>query len=232
MKKKILIVDDDPTNLSMIEAHLRRYGYDVKTTVNGSRAIDLTYKWNPDLILLDIIMPGLDGLTVAKRIREFSSIPIIFLTAKREEIDKLKGFEAGADDYIVKPFSSAVLFARVRAVLRRFETGDLEDYYPPVYRHGDLIIDVESYRVTVSGEDVYLSATEHKLLKKLAESMGKIVTKEELLSSVWGPNFRYDKTILWVALSRLKQKIEKDPTNPVHILTIRGHGYTIPEDSS
>ena len=232
MKKKILIVDDDPIILSMIEAHLKRHGFDVKTTADGSRAIELTHKWDPDLVLLDIMMLGLDGLTVAKRIREFSSTPIIMLTAKGEESDKLKGFEAGADDYIVKPFSSAVLLARVRAVLRRFETRDLEEYYQPVYRHGDLVIDVESYRVTVSGEEIILSATELKLLKKLAESMGKIVTKEELLSSVWGPDFRYDKTILWVALSRLKQKIEKDPQNPVHILTVRGHGYTIPEDIS
>jgi DNA-binding response OmpR family regulator len=232
MKKKILIVDDDPITLSLIEAHLTRHGYDVKTTADGSRGIELTHKWDPDLVLLDIMMPGLDGLTVAKRIREFSSTPIIMLTAKGEESDRLKGFEAGADDYIVKPFSSDVLLARVRAVLRRFETRDLEEYYQPVYRHGDLIIDVESYRVTVSGEEINLSATELKLLKKLAESMGKIVTKEELLSSVWGPDFRYEKTILWVALSRLKQKIEKDPKNPVHILTVKGLGYKIPEDAS
>jgi len=178
------------------------------------------------------MMPGLDGLTVAKRIREFSSTPIIMLTAKGEESDRLKGFEAGADDYVVKPFSSAVLLARVRAVLRRFDTRDLEEYYPPVYRHGDLLIDVEGCRVTVSGEEVYLSATEFKLLKKLAESMGKSISREELLSSVWGPDFRYEKTILWVALSRLKQKIEKDPKNPVHILTVKGLGYKMPEDES
>jgi DNA-binding response OmpR family regulator len=232
MKKKILIVDDDPITLSLIEAHLKRHGYEVKTTADGSRGIELTHKWNPDLVLLDIMMPGLDGLTVAKRIREFSSTPIIMLTAKGEESDRLKGFEAGADDYIVKPFSSNVLLARVRAVLRRFETRDLEEFYQPVYRHGDLTIDVESYRVTVSGEEINLSATELKLLKKLAESMGKIVTKEELLSSVWGPDFRYEKTILWVALSRLKQKIEKDPKNPVHILTVKGLGYKIPKDAS
>lgn len=232
MKKKILIVDDDPITLSLIEVHLKRHDYDVKTTADGSRGIELTHKWKPDLVLLDIMMPGLDGLTVAKRIREFSSTPIIMLTAKGEESDRLKGFEAGADDYIVKPFSSAVLLARVRAVLRRFDTRDLEEYYQPVYRHGDLLIDVESCRVTVSGEEVYLSATEFKLLKKLAESMGKSVTREELLSSVWGPDFRYEKTILWVALSRLKQKIEKDPKNPVHILTVKGFGYKIPEDVS
>lgn len=232
MKKKILIVDDDPIILSMIEAHLKRHDYDVKTTADGSRGIEITHKWNPDLVLLDIMMLGLNGLTVAKRIREFSSTPIIILTAKGDESDRLKGFEAGADDYIGKPFSSAVLLARVRAVLRRFETRDLEEYYQPVYRHGDLLIDVESCQVTVSGEEVNLSATEFKLLKKLAESMGKNVTREELLTSIWGPDYRYEKTILWVALSRLKQKIEKDPKNPVHILTVKGLGYTIPEDIS
>ena len=232
MKKRILVVDDDLLTLSMVEEHLKVSGFEVKTASHGSRGIELTHRWTPDLILLDIMMPGMNGYTVASRIREFSSTPIVMLTAKGEESDKLKGFEVGADDYIVKPLSFPVILARVKAVLRRFEAEDLEDYYQPVYEHGDLHIDVESCRVTLSGAEVILSATEYKILKKLAESMGRDVTTKELLSSVWGPNYRYEKSILWVAVSRLKQKIEKDPKNPVHILTVIGVGYTMPKETS
>jgi DNA-binding response OmpR family regulator len=232
MKKRILVVDDDLLTLSMVEEHLKASGFEVKTALHGSRGIELTHRWTPDLILLDIMMPGMNGYTVTSRIREFSSTPIVMLTAKGEESDKLKGFEAGADDYIVKPLSFPVLLARVKAVLRRFEAKDVEDYYQPVYEHGDLLIDVESCRVTLSGAEVILSATEYKILKKLAESMGRDVTTNELLSSVWGPDYRYEKTILWVAMSRLKQKIEKDPKNPVHILTVIGVGYTMPKETS
>lgn len=166
MKKRILVVDDDLLTLSMVEEHLKASGFEVKTALYGSRGIELTHRWTPDLILLDIMMPGMNGFTVASRIREFSSIPIVMLTAKGEERDKLKGFEAGADDYIVKPISFPVLLARVKAVLRRFEAEDLDDYYQPVYEHGDLHIDFESYRVTLSGAEVILSATEYKILKK------------------------------------------------------------------
>jgi DNA-binding response OmpR family regulator len=231
MNKRILVVDDDLLTLSMVEEHLKASGFEVKTALHGSRGIELTHRWTPDLILLDIMMPGMNGYAVASRIREFSSIPIVMLTAKDEESDKLKGFEAGADDYIVKPLSLPVLLARVKAVLRRFDAEDLENYCQPVYEHGDLHIDFESYRVTLSGAEVILSATEYKILKKLAESMGRDVTNNELLSSVWGPDYRYEKSILWVAMSRLKQKIEKDPKNPVHIITVQGVGYTMPKET-
>jgi DNA-binding response OmpR family regulator len=232
MTKRILIVDDDSMTISLVEGHLKKSGFEVMSALEGSRGIHLAHSWKPDLILVDVMMPNLDGYTVTKRIREFSSTPIIILTARGEEREKLKGFEAGADDYISKPFSFVVLIARIKAVLRRFETGHLEKYFKPVYRHDDLIVDVEGFRVTVSGEEVYLSSTELNLLKKLAESMGEVVTSEELLASVWGPDFREDKTILWVAVSRLKQKIEKDPKNPEHIHTIKGVGYSMPKESS
>ena len=184
MKKRILVVDDDLLILSMLEDHLITSGFEVKAAIDGSSGVELAHKWMPDLILLDIMMPGMNGFTVARRIREFSSIPIVMITAKGEESDKLQGFEAGADDYIVKPFSFPVLLARVRAVLRRFEADDLEDYYQPIYEHGDLVIDVESCRVTVGGTEVFPSATEFKILRKLAESMGRDVPIKELLSSV------------------------------------------------
>jgi DNA-binding response OmpR family regulator len=231
MKKRILVVDDDLLALSMLKDHLIASEFEVKPAIDGSRVVELTQKWMPDLILLDIIIPGVNGLTVARRIREFSSVPIVMLTAKGERSDKLLGFEAGADDYIVKPFSFPELLARIKAVLRRFEVDELEDYNQSIYEHGDLVIDVESCFVTVGGEDVFLTATEYKILKKLAESMGRDVTIKELLSSIWGL-YRYDKKILWVAMSRLKKKIEKDPKNPIHIITVQGVGYTMPKETS
>lgn len=214
--------------LAMVEGHLKAYGYDVQSTLNGSKGISITNQWNPDLILLDIMMPGMDGYTVACRIREFSSIPIIVLSAKGEEEDLLAGFDAGADDYIVKPFSAPELLARTRAVLRRFVRDTNDEYYQPVYEHGDLKIDLDGARVSLNGVEINTSATEFKLLKKFAVSMGEILTTEELLASVWGPDYRYDKSILWVSISRLKQKIERDPKNPVHILTIKKIGYMMP----
>jgi len=229
LTKKILIIDDDPSMLAMVDGPLKAYGYDVRSTLYGSKGIEITNEWGPDLILLDIMMPVMDGYTVARRVREFSSIPIIMLSAKAEEKDILEGFDAGADDYIVKPFSAPELLARVRAVLRRFEKDDTKEYFQPVYEHGDLKIDLDSARVSLAGVEINTSATEFKLLKKLAVSMGKMLTTEELLASVSGPDYRYDKSILWVAMSRLKHKVERDPKNPDHILTIKGVGYMMPE---
>jgi DNA-binding response OmpR family regulator len=229
LTKKILVIDDDPSMLTMVEGHLKTYGYDVKSTLHGSKGIAITNEWDPDLILLDIMMPGMDGYTVAHRVREFTSTPIIVLSAKGEEKDILAGFNAGADDYIVKPFSAPELLARTRAVLRRFEKDNAEDYHQPCYEHGDLKIDLDSARVSLGGVEINTSATEFKILKKLAVSMGKMLTTEELLASVWGPDYRYDRSILWVSMSRLKQKVERDPKNPAHILTVKGVGYMMPE---
>lgn len=228
--KLILVVDDDPPTLAFIERELKKSGFEVESTNDGSDAIRITQDKDPDLILLDAFLPGMDGYTLTRRIKEFTSIPVIILSARGEERDKLRGFEAGVDDYIIKPFSSAVLIARIKAVLRRYDKAGLEEVFLPVYRHSDLVIDVESFKVTVGGKEVFLSSTEFKLLTKFAESKGEILSSEELLSSVWGPDFRSDKTILWVALSRLKQKIEKDPKNPEYIQTIKGVGYLMPED--
>jgi DNA-binding response OmpR family regulator len=228
-KKKILVIDDEPSMLAMVEGHLSVNGYDVKSTHDSSKGITITHQWDPDLILLDIMMPVMDGYTVARRVREFTSTPIIVLSAKAEEKDILEGFNAGVDDYIVKLFSAQELLARTRAVLRRFERDNTDEYYQPVYEHGDLKIDLDGARVSLNGVEINTSATEFKLLKKLTVSMGKILTTEELLASVWGPDYRYDKSILWVSMSRLKQKIERDPKNPVHILTIKKVGYMMPE---
>lgn len=230
MSSKILVVDDDPTMRNMVEGHLKVAGYSVKCAVDGGMAIRTTKDWDPELILMDVMMPVMDGFTTTRRIREFSSIPIIILTAKGDEEDLVRGLDAGADDYVRKPFSAKELLARVRAVLRRSEPQGLEEYHHKVYRHGDLEIDVDRARVTVGGEEVSVTATEFRLLVTMADSVGKVMTREELLSSVWGPDYRNEKTILWVTLSRLRQKVEKDPKRPIHIVTRQGVGYTMPDD--
>jgi DNA-binding response OmpR family regulator len=230
MTSKILVVDDDPTMRNMVEGHLKVAGYSVKCAVDGGMAIRTTKDWEPELILMDVMMPVMDGFTTTRRIREFSSIPIIILTAKGDEEDLVRGLDAGADDYVRKPFSAKELLARVRAVLRRSEPQGLEEYHHKVYRHGDLEIDVDRARVTIGGEEVSVTATEFRLLVTMADSVGKVLTREELLSSVWGPDYRNEKTILWVTLSRLRQKVEKDPKRPIHIVTRQGVGYTMPDD--
>ncbi|MCK5646638.1 MAG: response regulator transcription factor [Anaerolineales bacterium] len=228
MPAKILVVDDDPTMLKMVEGHLQSAGYIVKSATDGSMGLRLAADWSPELILMDVMMPVMDGFTTTKRIREFSATPIIILTAKGDEHDLVRGLDAGADDYVVKPFSSQELLARVRAVLRRSETQGLEDYHHKIFRHGDLVIDVDRASVVVRGEEINVTATEFRLLVSLAGSMGEVLTREELLASVWGPDYRNEKTILWVTLSRLRQKIELDPKNPVHIVTRQGIGYAMP----
>jgi len=228
MPAKILVVDDDPTMLKMVEGHLQSSGYIVKGASDGSMGLRLAADWSPELILMDVMMPVMDGFTTTKRIREFSATPIIILTAKGDEHDLVRGLDAGADDYVVKPFSSQELLARVRAVLRRSETQGLEDYHHKIFRHGDLVIDVDRASVVVRGEEINVTATEFRLLVSLAGSMGEVLTREELLASVWGPDYRNEKTILWVTLSRLRQKIELDPKNPVHIVTRQGIGYAMP----
>jgi DNA-binding response OmpR family regulator len=229
MSAKILVVEDDPTMLKMVEGHLQGSGYTVKSATDGSVALRITADWEPELILMDVMMPVMDGFTTTQRIREFSAVPIIILTAKGDERDLVRGLDAGADDYVVKPFSAQELLARVRAVLRRSETQGLEDYHHKIFRHGDLVIDVDRASVVVRGEEISVTATEFRLLVTMAGSMGEVLTREELLSSVWGPDYRNEKTILWVTLSRLRQKIELDPKNPVHIVTKQGIGYVMPD---
>lgn len=230
MNKKILVIDDDPSILAMVEGILKSGGYTVRSTVDPAKGVKLSSEWDPDLILLDIMMPEVDGYSTALAIREFSSVPIIFLSAKAEEQDILKGFEVGATDYIVKPFSAPEMLARTRAVLRRFETGRLINQPPNVYEHGDLLIDLDSAKVCVDGIEMNISSTEFKILMTLVLANGEIVSAKDLIKSVWGPHRQYQNSILYVAMSRLKQKIEKNPKNPVHIISIKGSGYFMPQD--
>jgi DNA-binding response OmpR family regulator len=221
-------VDDEPRYVSLVEINLTTDGYQVRTASDGQQAVDSVAEDQPDLLLLDIMMPVMDGFTACERIREFSSVPIIILTAKGEERDRVRGLDAGADDYIVKPFSAQELLARVRAVLRRAEREALEGFHQPIFQHHELEIDLAKALVSVKGKEIQLTATEYRLLQTLATNMGQVLSAEELLTMVWGPEYKDDKEILWVCLSRLRQKIEPDPKNPIHIVTRQGIGYLMP----
>ena len=223
----ILIVDDEPRYLRLMEANLITEGFLVIKGSNGQEAVNLVVEKHPDLVLLDIMMPILDGFGACERIREFSNVPIIMVTARGSEADRVRGLDIGADDYIVKPFSATELLARVRAVLRRAQTSG-SAFQQSVFTHGNLKIDFARAEVFKDDKIVFLSATEYRLLLQFAHNIGNVLTAEQLLTDVWGPEYREDKEILWVSISRLRQKLETDVKNPQHILTRSGLGYTMP----
>lgn len=227
MSKRILIVDDEPRYLRLLEANLRTEGYEVVTAQDGLQAIEVFSSQPIDLVLLDIMMPRLDGFATTQRLREFSNVPIIILTAKGEEQDRVRGLDLGADDYLVKPFSATELLARVRAVLRRAQLpGEIGAVR--FFIHDNLKIDFARAEVWVGEQPVSLSATEYRLLLQFVHNVGKVLTSEELLTSVWGPEYKNDKEILWVSVARLRQKLEEDAHNPRHIVTRSGLGYLMP----
>jgi DNA-binding response OmpR family regulator len=223
----ILIVDDEPRYLRLMEANLITEGFQVLKATNGQEAVDQVVERHPDLVLMDVMMPVLDGFAATERIREFSNVPIIVVTARGSEHDRVRGLDLGADDYIVKPFSATELLARVRAVLRRVHSSG-NAFQQSVFSHGNLRIDFARAEVFKDDRLVFLSATEYRLLLQFAHNVGAVLTSEQLLTDVWGGEYRDDKEILWVSISRLRQKLENDVKNPQHILTRSGLGYTMP----
>jgi DNA-binding response OmpR family regulator len=227
MTTTILIVDDEPRYLRLMQANLVTEGYKVLEATNGQEAVDIVAENHPDLVFLDIMMPVLDGFRACERIREFSNVPIIVVTARGNEHDRVRGLDLGADDYIVKPFSATELLARARAVLRRAQTSG-GSFQQSIFTHSNLRIDFARAEVFKGEKMVFLSATEYRLLLQFAHNLGSVLTSEQLLTDVWGPEYREDKEILWVSISRLRQKLETDPKNPQHIVTRSGLGYTMP----
>jgi DNA-binding response OmpR family regulator len=228
MAKRILIVDDEPRYLRLLEANLRTEGYEVAIAHDGVQALDVFSAQPIDLVLLDVMMPRLDGFGACQRLREFSNVPIVILTARGEEQDRVRGLDLGADDYLVKPFSATELLARVRAVLRRAQAPTETTGQARFFTHGDLKIDFARAEVWRGEEPVSLSATEYRLLLQFTHHVGKILTSEDLLTSVWGPEYKNDKEILWVSIARLRQKLETDAHSPHHIVTRSGLGYLMP----
>lgn len=220
---RVLVVEDEDSFSDALSFMLRREGYEVFVATDGNAAISEFDKHGPDLVLLDLMLPGISGTEVCRIIRGKSSVPIIMLTAKDGEVDKVVGLELGADDYVTKPFSSRELLARVRAVLRRL--GDSEELLPPTIEAGSVRIDIERHVVWVRGENITMPLKEFDLLEFLVRNSGRVLTRNQLIDRVWGADYVGDTKTLDVHIKRLRAKIEIDPSSPLHINTVRGLGY-------
>ena len=229
-KKTILIVDDEQPIIDMLVYNLEKEGYNTLEATDGEKAVDIALNNTPDLILLDIMIPKMDGLSVCKRIRHTLNVPIIMISAKGEEIDKILGLELGADDYITKPFSIRELMARIKANLRKgkgsYEDGKLEANTNKIIV-GDLQLDVDKFETRVKNKVIDLTLREFEVLKYLANQLGQVVTRETLLEKVWGYEYYGDIRTVDVTVRRIREKIEEDTSNPKILITKRGVGYYI-----
>ena len=229
-KKTILIVDDEQPIIDMLVYNLEKEGYNTLEATDGEKAVDIALNNTPDLILLDIMIPKMDGLSVCKRIRHTLNVPIIMLSAKGEEIDKILGLELGADDYITKPFSIRELMARIKANLRKgkgsYEDGKIEANTNKIIV-GDLQLDVDKFETRVKNKVIDLTLREFEVLKYLANQLGQVVTRETLLETVWGYEYYGDIRTVDVTVRRIREKIEEDTSNPKILITKRGVGYYI-----
>ena len=221
---KILIVEDEDSVLDPLELLLSKEGFSIETARNGREGLDKFWKVSPDLVLLDIMLPEVSGTEVCRQIRAKSNVPIIMLTAKDTEVDKVVGLELGADDYIVKPYSKAELVARIKAVLRRGLSENTSSE-GGVITAGPVSIDVDRHAVSISGENISLPLKEFELLEFLVRNSGRVLSRTQLIDRVWGSDYFGDTKTLDVHVKRLRAKIEKDPANPTYIQTIRGLGY-------
>lgn len=228
-KTTILTADDDPQLLRLVSRNLQLDGYDVLTAADGQQALELIEARSPDLVLLDVMMPRLDGFSVCQRVREFSSVPIIILTARGNDQDKIRGLDLGADDYLTKPFSVDELLARVRAVLRRAQLSavDAAQGLRSRVTIGDLSVDYAQHQVTMNGQEVELTPIEYRLLAYLAQNAGRIVTQDLLLEHVWGAEYVGESHLLQVNINRLRRKLEPDIARPCYIQTKTGVGYLL-----
>jgi two-component system response regulator RegX3 len=220
---RILVVEDEESFSDPLSYLLRREGYDVAVTENGPDALEEFDKEGADLVLLDLMLPGLPGTEVCRQLRTRSSVPVIMLTAKDSEIDKVVGLEIGADDYVTKPYSSRELLARVRAVLRR--GAEPEELVQTTVEAGGVRMDVDRHVVTVRGERVPMPLKEFELLEMLLRNAGRVLTRVQLIDRVWGSDYVGDTKTLDVHVKRLRAKIEPDPSNPRYLVTVRGLGY-------
>lgn len=226
---RILIVDDEPKIIRFLTTSLNLAGFETVATATGREALEAFSAGDIDLIILDLGLPDLDGLDVLRDIRSVSTVPIVILTARDDELDKVHGLELGADDYLTKPFGTQELKARIEAVLRRIRWSPQPSDAAEFRRH-DLHVDIQRRRVTIRGKEEHLTPTEYDLLRILIQNSGHVMTHSELLSKVWGEEYRNDLAILRVNISRLRQKLEEDPRNPYYIITVPGVGYTLPGD--
>ncbi len=228
-KTTIVTADDDPQLLRLMTRNLEFEDYHVLTASDGKQALDLIEQHQPDAVLLDVMMPKMDGFTVCQRVREFSSVPIILVTARGQDQDKVRGLDMGADDYLTKPFSVDELLARVRAVLRRsqFSTQDASQMMRTATTIGEMSIDFTQHLVTMAGREISLTPVEYRLLSYLAQNAGRVITQDLLLEHVWGADYLGESHMLQVNINRLRRKLETDPSHPHYILTRVGIGYLL-----
>ncbi len=228
-KTTILTADDDPQLLRLVARNLQFEGYEVLTASDGKMALEQIEAHTPDLVLLDVMMPKMDGFTVCHRVREFSGVPIIIITARGQDQDKVRGLDLGADDYLTKPFSVDELLARVRAVLRRaqFTSTEQAQALRTTMTIGELTIDFAQHMVSIAGNEVTLTPIEYRILSYLAQNAGRVVTQDLLLEHVWGSEYVGEGHMLQVNINRLRRKLEPDPSHPRYLMTKVGIGYLL-----
>jgi DNA-binding response OmpR family regulator len=223
MKTKILLVDDDPTLSSLLGRFLQESNFELLEASNGPAGLRLAYNERPDLVLLDVMMPGMDGWEVCARLRELSDVPVIMLTAKAAEADKLRGFQLGVDDYVTKPYSFVELVARIQAVLGRARRERKETGY---IAHGEIVLNMEKFQASLGGRSLVLTPTEFRLLEALVRRKGKVASEADLIREVWGGQ-RSDPALIRRYILMLRKKLETDPAAPVWVRTVRGFGYRL-----
>jgi len=228
-KEKVMVVDDEKTLVKALKFNLEKEGFQVEEVYNGEEALQKVAEQEPDIIVLDLMLPGLDGFEVCRRIRKKLDIPIIMLTARGDDIDKVLGLELGADDYLTKPFNPRELVARIKAILRR--SGTREEGIRKLIMIGDLHIDLLQHRVRNQEKEIDLTSKEFALLSFLASNAGRVYTREQLLEQVWGYNYYGDARTVDVHIRHLREKIEEDPSNPELVITVWGTGYKFREGS-
>jgi two-component system KDP operon response regulator KdpE len=224
-KQRILIADDEPQITRVLRTGLTTRGYDVRVAADGESALDTFSDWHPDLVVTDLAMPNMDGLDLCRRLRLISQVPIIVLSVRGEERTKIEALDAGADDYVTKPFSMEELLARVRATLRRSPAASEQDAVATLLEAGDFRLDLETRKVIVRGNEIHLTPKEFELLTHLIRHSGKVLTHRKLLTAIWGGNYAEQTEYLRVFIGQLRKKIEPDPAAPRYILTEPWIGY-------
>ncbi|ATW23867.1 response regulator transcription factor [Candidatus Formimonas warabiya] len=226
--QKILIVDDEENIVSLIEYNLKNAGFQTIAAYDGRKAVTMAREQRPDLIVLDVMLPGMDGFDVVRELRKESNVPVLMLTARAEEFDRVLALELGADDYLIKPFSTRELVARVKAILRRV-TSEPREEEKAVIKAGPITVDVERHEVHVDEKEIQLTAKEYELLKLLVTNRGRVFSREKLLEQLWDYDYFGDTRTIDVHMRHLREKIEQDSANPRYLKTIRGVGYKFEE---
>lgn len=224
---KILVVDDELVFRDTLAFNLNRDGYEVITAADGLAAVEIALASHPDLVLLDLMLPGISGIEVCKQVRAYSNVPIIMVTAKDDEIDKVVGLEVGADDYLTKPYSYRELVARIRAVLRRSSADQVEEEAGDTLSVGHIVMNTGAHEVSVDGQDVQMPLREFELLELFMNNPDRVLTRTQILDRIWGLNYIGDTKTLDVHVKRIRAKIESDPSNPSTLVTVRGLGYKL-----